>query len=300
MASENWSWCRWHHGTVNDPKWRVVASRCVTSVTSVTNVTVGHVVAVWAAMVENASQSPKRGELAGWDDEDVAAGLGFTTEQVRAIREAMQGKTLEGGKLSGWEKRQPKREDSSAGRTKAWRERHRANGDTGDASVTHGDARDDEETHGDHRGEEKREEKEQKKSSSSGDDQRVAAFDARLAEVARDAIETWNESTLVTECGLPSVRAKVGFDKRKEQVRRMLRTARDICQEQLGSSTVTRQFWVGLWKLYAADEFYSGRIPGGKGHENWRPDFESLTQEKCVLRIYDRAAPEAPVAEAQA
>lgn len=147
-------WFRWHHGTVTDPKWRVVASRCVTSVT------VGHVIAVWAAMMENASQASPRGELSGWDDEDVAACLGFSIEQVSAIREAMQGKTLAGSTLTGWGKRQVNREDSAAERTKAWRERNRIERDAKAAPVTHCDAP---VTHGDDRGEERREEKKEQK-----------------------------------------------------------------------------------------------------------------------------------------
>lgn len=117
MAAEHWF--RWHHGCVTDPKFRVIASRCVTSVT------VGHVVAVWAMMMENASQATPRGQLSGWDDEDVAACLGFSVEQVSDIRRAMQGKVLDDYRLSAWEKRQPKREDSSSSRTKKWRESKR-------------------------------------------------------------------------------------------------------------------------------------------------------------------------------
>lgn len=132
MAAEHWF--RWHHGCVNDPKFRVIASRCVTFVT------VGHVVAVWAAMMENASLASPRGTLSGWDDEDVAAGFGFDKEQVTAIREAMQGKVLHGNELASWEKRQPKREDSSAERSKAWRDRNKPQQDQNERIVTHSDA----------------------------------------------------------------------------------------------------------------------------------------------------------------
>lgn len=132
MAAEHWF--RWHHGTVSDPKWRVVASRCVT------NVTVGHVLAVWAAMMENASLASPRGELDGWNDEDVAAGLGFATEQVKCIRDAMQGKCLNQDVLTGWEKRQPKREDSSNDRTKAWRLRQLETASPAIGTVTQCDA----------------------------------------------------------------------------------------------------------------------------------------------------------------
>ncbi|MFP3513388.1 hypothetical protein SB775_28260, partial [Peribacillus sp. SIMBA_075] len=103
MAAEHWF--RWHHGTVNDPKWRVVAARASSSMSR--NVTVGHVLSVWAAMLECASQANPRGSLVGWDSEDVAAGLGIDQAEVSAIVDAMQGKTIEGEELTGWKRRQP-------------------------------------------------------------------------------------------------------------------------------------------------------------------------------------------------
>jgi len=66
--------------------------------------------------------------------EDVASALDVTDEAIEAIFKAMQGRVLDGDRLSGWEKRQPKREDvgspetgvrSSAERKKAQRERER-------------------------------------------------------------------------------------------------------------------------------------------------------------------------------
>lgn len=123
MAAEHWF--RWHHGTVNDPKWRVVAARASSAMSR--NVTVGHVLSVWACMLECASQSNPRGMLTGWDDEDVAAGLGMDADEVHAIRVAMQGKTLDDDTLSGWKARQPKAEDlRAADRKRAQRERENA------------------------------------------------------------------------------------------------------------------------------------------------------------------------------
>ncbi len=165
MASEHWF--RWHHGTVTDPKWRVVASRCVTPVT------VGHVVAIWAAMVENASQASTRGQLEGWDDEDIAALFGFDLAQVIAIREAMQGKTLDGNCLSGWEKRQPKREDNSTERTREYRIRKRdesGNGNATSSVVTQCDAR----------GEERREEKKEQEQEAAPSAKAPRAIGSRL------------------------------------------------------------------------------------------------------------------------
>ena len=120
MATEHWY--RWHHGTVTDPKWKVVAMRAGNSLSR--KVTIGHVVSVWAAMMERASQSTPRGELSGWVDEDIAAALDIDESEVAAIREAMQGKTLDGQVLIAWKRRQPKAEDvTAADRKRAQRER---------------------------------------------------------------------------------------------------------------------------------------------------------------------------------
>ncbi|WP_298725759.1 DnaA N-terminal domain-containing protein [uncultured Ferrovibrio sp.] len=142
-------WFRWHHGTVTDPKWRVVAKRA--------GVTLRDVIAVWAAMLECASQAENRGYLVGWNAEDVAAGLDMEPEQVKAIYDAMQGKTLEGDRLTNWEKRQPKREDNTAAeRKRRQREREKEAVDRTDVTHGHGTSRD--VTTDKNRGDENREE----------------------------------------------------------------------------------------------------------------------------------------------
>lgn len=111
-------WLRWHHGTVNDPKWRLVARRSGQPVHAV--------LAVWAAMLEAASGGDERGKLEGWDDEVVGVGLDLAAEVVASIREAMQGLVLAENALTGWEKRNPKREDETAAeRMRRHRERQR-------------------------------------------------------------------------------------------------------------------------------------------------------------------------------
>lgn len=115
-------WFRWHHGSVVDPKWRLVAMRA--------KVRVADVVAVWAMMLEAASANREsRGVISGWHDEAAAVCLDILPEQVASIRAAMQGVTLEGMAVTGWEKRQPKRERDEGGastmRSQAHRERQR-------------------------------------------------------------------------------------------------------------------------------------------------------------------------------
>lgn len=117
-------WCRLYHDMVTDPKWRVVARRAGRPLTEV--------VAVWTLMLTTASQATPRGEIVGWVDEDAAAALDMDPDDVGAIRDAMQGKVLDDERLTGWERRQPKRErdDSSAERVKAHRERQKAQRNT--------------------------------------------------------------------------------------------------------------------------------------------------------------------------
>lgn len=148
------------------------------------------------------------------------------------------------------------------------------------------------------REEKRREEKEQDQkpsSSATADDQPAPErhdLKTRLAAVASEAIETFNASPLVKANGgmLASISAKVGREKRQAQVSRCLRTARQICEEAYGSPLITAAFWSDYWGEIARDDFHAGRMAGGKGHENWKPDFEFLTREATMLKVYDRTA----------
>lgn len=111
------NWVRWYHGTATDPKWRLVARKSGQRLTDV--------IAVWAMVLEAASEASERGTLEGFDPEVAAAALDLDPEAVVAILDAMQGRVLDGNRLSGWDKRNPKREDDSAERVRRYRERKR-------------------------------------------------------------------------------------------------------------------------------------------------------------------------------
>lgn len=131
----------WHNGTVSDPKFRVVARR--------SGVPVALVIAVWAAVLENANEpGGERGTVRGLDPEVIAAALDLEPEQVQAILAHMQGKTMDGERVTGWQNRNPRR-DSSRERTRAYRGRQRMAGDESEVVVTGGDASRDEVTAGD-------------------------------------------------------------------------------------------------------------------------------------------------------
>lgn len=124
------NWFRWHVGTSTDPKFKTIAVRA--------GARLAEVLSVWAMMLECAAQASPPGCLDGWDDEDVAAHLGMARDDVEAIRAAMQGKTLDGDALRRWSRRQPKREDGSADRARAWREARKAEALEAAAAVTNG------------------------------------------------------------------------------------------------------------------------------------------------------------------
>lgn len=115
-------WFRWYHGSVNDPKFRLVAARSGASV--------AEVLAVWAMLLEAASGAQIRGQAGVPDFEALDCALGLQDGKAQAIYTAMTLRELVSaeGEVLSWEKRQPKRErvdDTSTERVRAFRERQR-------------------------------------------------------------------------------------------------------------------------------------------------------------------------------
>jgi len=96
-------WLRLWHDMPNDPKWRTIAR--------VSSQPISLVQAMYVHLLVDASRNVTRGHVTV-TKEDIASALDVTDEQVEAVFSAMQGRVLDGDKLSGWEGRQPKREDA--------------------------------------------------------------------------------------------------------------------------------------------------------------------------------------------
>jgi len=86
----------------NDPKWRTIAR--------ISGEEVSLVIAVFVHMLVDASRNVTRGHVCV-TAEDLASALDVTDEQISSILAAMEGRVISDGYLSGWEKRQPKKED---------------------------------------------------------------------------------------------------------------------------------------------------------------------------------------------
>lgn len=110
-------WFRWHHGSVTDPKFQLVARKSKQALASV--------IAVWAFLLEQASASEERGTFGSIDGEAIDCLLGLEDGATGAILAAMGERGLvEDGSVSAWEKRQPKRErtdNTNTERSRAYR-----------------------------------------------------------------------------------------------------------------------------------------------------------------------------------
>jgi hypothetical protein len=126
-------WFRWHHGSVTDPKFQLVAKKA--------GARPSDVIAVWVFLLEEASQAEDRGNPGQIDFESIDCLLGLEDGAARRIYDRMTERGLfsDGGRVEAWERRQPKREredDTSTERVRAFRERKRqetpgnANADT--------------------------------------------------------------------------------------------------------------------------------------------------------------------------
>lgn len=111
-------WFRWYHGTVADPKMGSLARKAGT--------TRERVVAVWAMLLESASDAEDRGRFTV-DADGIADCLNCDTESISAILAAMSTvKMIKGNQVVAFEGRNPPRDDSSQ-RVKKHRQRKRSN-----------------------------------------------------------------------------------------------------------------------------------------------------------------------------
>ncbi len=128
-------WFRWHHGTVTDPKLGLIAKKA--------GVSMAEVIAIWAHLLEAASESEDRGNPGVPDFESMDFALGVEEGITQRVYGLMRDKALiakDTGRLVAWERRQPKREredDGGAERKRRQRERETGNAAAGGAVSSH-------------------------------------------------------------------------------------------------------------------------------------------------------------------
>lgn len=98
------SWLRLWHDMPNDPKFRVIAKA--------SGQPISLVIALYISLLVDASKNTESRGVTQCHDEDLAVTLDCDIAEIEQIKTAMQGRLLDGNTISGWDKRQPKREDS--------------------------------------------------------------------------------------------------------------------------------------------------------------------------------------------
>lgn len=79
-------WFRWYHSTVSDPKFSACARKAKQPKSAV--------IAVWAALLECASQAPERGDISGFDPETISVALDLDEDAIHDILAAITAKGL--------------------------------------------------------------------------------------------------------------------------------------------------------------------------------------------------------------
>lgn len=110
-------WLRLWHDMPTDPKWRTIAR--------VSGQRIGDVIAIYNHLLISASQNLDDRGVTQCNAEDLASALDMETDDIEMVLKAMQGRVLDGNNLTGWERRQPKREDNSSSRVKEHRDREK-------------------------------------------------------------------------------------------------------------------------------------------------------------------------------
>nr|WP_199065064.1 hypothetical protein [Chromobacterium sp. ASV5] len=135
-------WLRLWHDMPNDPKWRTISR--------ISGQPISLVQAVYLHLLVDASRNVTRGHV-DVTTEDLASALDVTEAEIDAVLNAMQGRVLDGQTLTGWEKRQPKKEDagneetgakSATTRKREQRQREKAARELGESECGHDASRD--------------------------------------------------------------------------------------------------------------------------------------------------------------
>lgn len=235
-------WFRWYHGSVTDPKFQLVAKKA--------SARIGDVIAIWAFVLEKASQSQDRGSVGEVDAESLDCMLGCDEGTADAVINQFYARgLLADGRLAKWEERQPKRErpeDSSSDRVRAYRARNGVSAD-----VTPCNATQRQETP---RGEESREE--EKLTPPSGGapptDEAKPSTKAHGTRLADDWTlpETWaaEAKRILTDLGKPEINIPREADK-----------FRDYWRGQPGQAG-RKSDWLGTWRnwIRKAAEYQRG------------------------------------------
>lgn len=265
-------WLRLWHDMPTDPKWRTIARHAKQPISLVQ--------AVYLHLLVDASRNVTRGH-ATVTTEDLASALDCDDADIQAILDAMQGRVIEGQMISGWDRRQPKREDSG-------------DSETGAMSAA----------------ERKRAQREREKQQAQGtsntqchDESRTVTTDKDTEEIKEpngsvgraDALPRCDTQTVVDLYHeilpeLPSVRLM--NDQRRKAVASLWKfalTSRKSDGSPRATTGPEATEWIRGYFTRARDnDFLMGRGHKAPGHEGWQCDFDFLLTEKGKKHVIEK------------
>lgn len=264
-------WFRWHHGSVNDPKFALVAKRSGAST--------AEVIAVWACLLEAASMAEVRGTAGEPDCEALELTLGLADGLMSKIVEAMRARALldgDGCHINAWEKRQPKRErdDNTAAERKQRQRDKESAGVTSAVTPSHATSHQDQP-----RREEKREELNTGATAPVGKTDLPACRTQEIVDAYHEALPE-----------MPSV--KLMNDGRRKAIAKLWRwvltsTKTDGTRRATTADEATG--WVkGYFQRVRDNDFLMGRGQRASAHEGWRCDLDFLLTDRGMKHVIEK------------
>jgi hypothetical protein len=220
-------WLRLWHDMPNDPKFKTISKLAKQHITAV--------IAVYVHLLVSASSNADERGRTQVNSEDLASATDLDIEQVESIIASMQGRLLDGDVVSGWEKRQPKREDGSSERSRAWRESQK-NLDGSELNRTQANAGERKKT------QDKEEDKDKKKRESAST--RISAewhLSEELKAIAKDVRPEWPD----------------------HHIQYVADNFRDYWVAKSGKDAVKKD-WIATWRRWCREEKSSIRSAGGQ------------------------------------
>jgi hypothetical protein len=274
-------WFRWHHGSVTDPKFQLVARKSKQALASV--------IAVWAFVLEQASASAERGTFGSIDGEAIDCLLGLEDGATNAILAAMGERGLvEDGFVSAWEKRQPKRErtdNTSTERSRAYRAKQHQAAQNSDeqrhATPELSDATQCNSTQHQKkpREEESREEDKEANASVGGADRLPRCDTQSVVDLYHDTLPELPRVRLMTD----------GRRKAISAFWRFVLTSKKSDGSPRATNADEAMDWISGYFTRARDnDFLMGRGHKAPGHEGWQCDFDFLLSEKGKKHVLEK------------
>jgi hypothetical protein len=317
-------WFRWWEGTVTDPKFQWVALKSGQSVAVV--------IAVWAALLEYASEDgdagkrsvtkgnagkrdvtqsnaeesnvttsnteqhvKQRGSIYGFDFESFDVLLGIEIGTSKKIKDTMEAKGLiEVDRITNWDKRQPKREDSSAGRVREHRDRKKIEQENS-KSVTQCNAEKRDVTHGNARVEKSREDKNIKNKNHKHPPRKrgdVVADD--VAETSGKSPQPWQRGDPLPDVATPEwlhaawndILPDYGIPRMRELTELRKKQFRDQLREN--PDRASPAYWLEVFERITRSDFLLGLVEPAPGKKRFICRLSWLLEKKEALsRLMD-------------